>query len=64
MKNLPDKYYDVCRECRSRDGSPKQSYPSIREVIKTINNAPHKERKRLDYYPCPYGNGWHLTSRD
>ena len=64
MKSYQDKYYDVCTECRSKDGTRKQSYPSIKDAVETINKAPIKDRKKLDYYPCPYGNGWHLTSRE
>jgi len=63
MKIYEDKYYDICIECRSKDGTRKQSYPSMKEALEVIDRSPPMERKKLDCYPCPYGNGWHLTSK-
>jgi hypothetical protein len=49
-----------CHACR------KKAYPSERRalgVIEWIRVATDRQQIPERAYPCPYGNGWHLTSQ-
>ena len=49
-----------CRACR------KTSFGSEARAEETISRAQEfpGEHKPKRAYPCPYGNGWHLTSQE
>lgn len=50
-----------CKACnKTAYQSEGRAYAAI-EAIKTINDSGHIPVRA---YPCDYGNGWHLTSKE
>jgi hypothetical protein len=52
-----------CRRCAGRDGRRKLIYASDIEAEECAHHLSGLEGRELHPYPCPHGNGWHLTSR-
>lgn len=56
-----------CLYCKSSREEPKISYDTKEEALATAEYCKKREREktgiklRLAVYPCPHGNGFHLT---
>lgn len=52
-----------CTYCTSSAGKPKQTYRSEDEARRRARLIKEERGVSLDVYPCPHGDGWHLTKR-
>ena len=50
-----------CTFCTGSDGSPKDAYQTEKNAKLRANIIRKESGVSLRVYPCPYGNGWHLT---
>lgn len=50
-----------CQSCIGNDGLPKASYETEEAAEKRARILRKEQRVLLRTYPCPFGNGWHLT---
>lgn len=53
--------FEYCYRCVGRNRQPKLSYPSEEAAEDNAERIPTSARLRA--YPCPCGDGWHLTSK-
>lgn len=54
---------ELCVYCTDHCGKPKQTYRSENEALCRADIRMRRASCRLTVYQCPYGCGWHLTSR-
>lgn len=51
----------LCAQCFGGDGRNKEAYLSEEYARIRASIILNERGIRLESYPCPYGNGWHLT---
>lgn len=51
----------LCSNCKSKKGGNKISYGSSLSAIEASNKLTVNNGTGTRVYPCPYGNGWHVT---
>lgn len=51
-----------CLDCTDRYGKIKQSYVTEKCALNRAKIRGKSSGKKLRVFPCPYGDGWHLTS--
>jgi len=52
---------ETCDYCTSRARVPKKLYSTEEAAQKRADCLWDERRVRLDVYPCPHQDGWHLT---
>lgn len=52
----------TCEHCTGAEGGNKDIYPTEGEARRMVE-AKRKRGVSLKFYPCPVGNGWHLTKK-
>jgi len=50
-----------CPYCRGADGKSKESYLTEEDARRRARILRREQSARLRVYPCPHGQGWHLT---
>ncbi len=53
---------ETCRDCHDRSGRPKQRYVSRDAAERRADIVASERGVPLRVYPCPCGDGYHLTS--
>jgi hypothetical protein len=53
-----------CACCRGKDGKKKDVYETFQSAFDTAKFIEEDRKIFLNVYPCPYGNGWHLTKNN
>jgi hypothetical protein len=53
-----------CGYCRGKDGKEKDIYETIQDAIDAAKFIEKEREIFLNPYPCPQGNGWHLTKNN
>jgi hypothetical protein len=53
-----------CEYCKGKDGKKKDIYETFQSAFDTAKYIEEDRKTYLDVYPCPYGNGWHLTKNN
>lgn len=51
----------LCSNCKSKHGGKKVSYGSSQSAIEASRKLTIDKGKGSRVYPCPYGEGWHVT---
>ncbi len=51
----------TCPYCRGADGTPKESYVNEQDAMRRAAILREEQGIVLRAYPCPHGQGWHLT---
>lgn len=60
---MADNRLRYCGHCVDSQGRPKTKYFSETHAISAALKSSLRRGVSLRYYPCPYKNGWHLTSK-
>lgn len=55
--------FEACFKCVGRDRSSKIAYPTEGDANEAASRIGAHSAISLRAYECPYGDGWHLTSR-
>ena len=56
---------DACQcDCKDSSGKPKRRYETQREAQWVMEVRQRDGAGYLRWYPCPTGNGFHLTSKE
>jgi hypothetical protein len=53
-----------CEYCRGKDGQNKDVYETLEYAMDIIKHLEKERNVYLNPYPCPYGNGYHLTKNN
>jgi hypothetical protein len=53
-----------CEYCKDKDGKKKNVYETFQAAFDTAKYIEEKRDIYLSVYPCPHGNGWHLTKNN
>jgi hypothetical protein len=53
-----------CEYCRGKDGKNKDIYETLEYAMDTIKHLEKERNIYLNPYPCPHGNGYHLTKNN
>ena len=53
-----------CKYCKGRDGKSKAVYETIELAYDALKFIGKERGIYLNIYPCPNGNGWHLTKNN
>lgn len=59
MSRIPDRSF--CHSCQGRDGTAKRTYPTESDAESAADHRRSRGGPTLRVYPCPWGDGWHLT---
>jgi hypothetical protein len=51
----------TCAHCTGADGRPKEAYATEHDAERRAEILRAERSVFLRAYPCPYGEGWHLT---
>lgn len=53
---------ELCPMCRRSQGGSKKSYPNSISAVAAMTNLTTDRGLGTRAYPCPQGNGWHVTT--
>ncbi|MDR0662512.1 MAG: hypothetical protein LBF80_00315 [Spirochaetaceae bacterium] len=53
-----------CEYCKGKDGKNKDVYETLEYAVDTIKHLEKERDIYLTLYPCPHGNGYHLTKNN
>lgn len=51
----------TCAKCIGSDGHAKDAFGTEKEALQRVFFVQRETAQPLHTYPCPFGNGWHLT---
>jgi hypothetical protein len=64
LYDLEKLHLKKCNHCRGKDGKNKDIYETLEFAMDTIKHLEKERNIYLNPYPCPYGNGYHLTKNN
>jgi hypothetical protein len=62
--DLEQLHLKKCEYCRGKDGESKDIYETLEYAMDTIKHLEKERTIYLNPYPCPHGNGYHLTKNN
>jgi hypothetical protein len=62
--DLEQLHLKKCNYCKGTDGKNKDIYGTLEFAMDTIKHLEKERNIYLNLYPCPHGNGYHLTKNN